>query len=96
MNLSRPQTPYQFMPPKYSRAFRPVLHLLTRLSLRFQYKVVNVKITGHETMARLVKDNQSVMVAPNHADHADPGLMITVGRTCQLAFHFMAAREGFE
>jgi hypothetical protein len=36
------------------------------------------------------------MVTPNHADHADPGLMITVGRKNDLAFHFMAAREGFE
>jgi 1-acyl-sn-glycerol-3-phosphate acyltransferase len=37
-----------------------------------------------------------VLVAPNHADHADPGLLLTVGKRYKLAFHFMAAREGFE
>ena len=29
-------------------------------------------------------------------DHADPELMMTVGRRGGYAFHFMAAREGFE
>lgn len=53
-------------------------------------------MSGHEELTRLVKNKQSVMVAPNHADHADPALMITIGRRCKLAFHFMAAREGFE
>lgn len=96
MNLLRPQTPYRFMPPRYSRAFRPILHLLTRLSLRFEHQVSEVRIAGQEGLERLVRDGQSVLVAPNHADHADPGLMITVGRRSRLAFHFMAAREGFE
>ena len=96
MNLLRPQTPYQFMPPKYSRAFRPVLHFLVKLSLRFQYKVTDVQISGQEKLCQLAKDNQSILIAPNHADHADPGLMITLGRRCRFACHFMAAREGFE
>jgi 1-acyl-sn-glycerol-3-phosphate acyltransferase len=96
MNLLRPQSPYQFMPPKYSRAFRPVLHLLTRLSLRFEHQVTAVRITGQEGLERLVREGQSVLVAPNHADHADPALMITAGRRSRFAFHFMAAREGFE
>ncbi|MGK0237479.1 MAG: 1-acyl-sn-glycerol-3-phosphate acyltransferase [Candidatus Pelagisphaera sp.] len=84
------------MPPKYSRAFRPVLHALTRLSLRFEHKVSDVRIVGQEGLERLIRDGQSIMVAPNHADHADPALMITAGRRSDFAFHFMAAREGFE
>ncbi len=96
MNLVRPQTPYQFMPPKYSWAFRPFLHALARFSLKNTFKVTDVKISGHETLTQLVQEKQSVMVAPNHADHADPALIITVGRRCKFAFHFMAAREGFE
>jgi hypothetical protein len=43
-----------------------------------------------------VDDGQSVLVTPNHADHADPSLLVHVGRRYGLAFHFMAAREGFE
>ena len=96
MNLVRPQTPYHFTPPRYSRAFRPVLHLLVRYSQRHEYKVTETTIEGAEELARLVKAGQSVLVAPNHADHADPGLMLTVGRRFGFAPHFMAAREGFE
>ena len=51
---------------------------------------------GAENLVRLVRSGQSVLVAPNHADHADPALLVTVGRRHGLAFHFMAAREGFE
>ena len=94
--LRRTQTPYQFTPPKYSAWFQPLLHLLARFSLRYQDKVREVKIVGLEPLRQLVEDGQTVMVTPNHADHADPGLMITVGMRNRFAFHFMAAREGFE
>ena len=80
MNLLRPQIPYRFMAPKYSRAFRPILHALTRLSFRFEHKVSDIRIVGQEGLERLVRDGQSILVAPNHADHADPALMITAGR----------------
>ena len=53
-------------------------------------------MSGQENLVQLVKDAQSVLVAPNHADHADPVILVTVGRRLGLAFHFMAAREGFE
>lgn len=96
MNLLRPQSPYRFMPPKYSPAFRPFLHLLTNLSLRYEFKVGEVLISGLEKLASLAREGHSVLVAPNHADHADPGLMVTAARKGGFAFHFMAAREGFE
>jgi len=47
-------------------------------------------------MRRLVSEGHSLLVTPNHADHADPGLLVHVGRRYGLTFHFMAAREGFE
>ena len=62
MNLVRPQTPYQFMPPKYSWAFRPFLHALAQLSLRNKFKVSDVQISGHDKLTQLVHDKQSVMV----------------------------------
>ncbi|HSH09197.1 MAG TPA: lysophospholipid acyltransferase family protein, partial [Oceanipulchritudo sp.] len=58
--------------------------------------MTRVEISGEEALTRLAKAGHSVLVAPNHADHADPGLLVTVGRRCGIAFHFMAAREGFE
>ncbi len=96
MNLFRPQTPYVFRPPKYAAWFRPVLHGLTTFILRQRFNIRSVTVRGQEHLVRLVKSGQSVLVAPNHADHADPALLVTVGRRCGLAFHFMAARECFE
>ncbi len=96
MNLQRVQTPYKFVPPKYSAWFRPVLHLLSALLLRCQHKVSKVEIVGAERLTELSKEGHAILVTPNHSDHADPGLMITVGKRNGFAFHFMAAREGFE
>lgn len=96
MNQQRVQTPYRFVPSKYSAWFRPILHFLSAILLRCQHKVSEVNITGAKRLSELVEDGHSVLVTPNHSDHADPGLMITVGKRNKFAFHFMAAREGFE
>ena len=96
MNIFRPQKPYVFCPPKYAWWFRPVLHGLTAYFLRRRFNIRNIQVRGEEQLVRLVRTGQSVLVAPNHADHADPSLLVTVGRRHGLAFHFMAAREGFE
>lgn len=96
MNIFRPQKPYKFSPPKYAAWFRPVLHGLTAFFLRYRFNIRSVSMCGHERLVGLVRNGQSVLVAPNHADHADPALLVTAGRRYGLAFHFMAAREGFE
>jgi hypothetical protein len=64
--------------------------------MRYRFNIRRVQISGQENLVQLVKNAQSVLVAPNHADHADPALLVTVGRRLDLDFHFMAAREGFE
>ena len=96
MNQQKTQTPYRFVPPKYTVWFRPILHLLSAVLLRCQHKVCDIKITGAKRLCELVESGHAVLVTPNHSDHADPGLMITVGKRNGFAFHFMAAREGFE
>lgn len=96
MNLQRIQTPYRFAPPKYATWFRPFLHLISATLLRCQHKVCEIRIEGAEKLKALVDEGHAVLVTPNHSDHADPGLMIEVGRRHGMAFHFMAAREGFE
>jgi len=96
MNIFRPQKPYIFCPPKHAAWFRPVLHGLTAFFLRRRFNIRSVQIRGQEDLVRLVRGGQSVLVTPNHADHADPALLVTVGQRHRLAFHFMAAREGFE
>jgi 1-acyl-sn-glycerol-3-phosphate acyltransferase len=96
MNIFRPQQPYEFCPPRYAPWFRPALHLLSALFLRHRFKVRSVSIKAAEPVVQLVRDGHSVLVTPNHADHADPSILVHVGRRHGLTFHFMAAREGFE
>lgn len=96
MNLLRPQQPYEFCPPKYAWWFRPVLHWVSAWLLSHKFKIRQVTVRGDEALARLIKERQSVLVTPNHADHADPQLLVHVGRRNGFTFQFMAAREGFE
>jgi len=96
MNIYRPQKPYRFRPPRPAWWFLPVLHLLARQSLRFKFNVRRIDVAGAEGIQRLAREGHSVLVAPNHADHADPAILVEAGRRHGLAFHFMAAREGFE
>lgn len=96
MNIFRPQRPYVFCPPKYAGWFRPILHVLSASILRHRFKVRAINVRGAESLAQLVREQQSILVAPNHADHSDAELLIEVGRRHGIAFHFMAARECFE
>lgn len=96
MNTLRIQKPYRFCPPLYAGWFRPVLHLLARFYLRHRFQVQEVRVRGEEHLQRLVRHGHSALVTPNHADHADPSVLVEVGRRCGACFHFMAAREAFE
>ena len=97
MNIFRPQKPYVFYPPKYSPWVAPLALLLSRsYFLKRQFKVQAVHIEGAEPVASLARDGQSILIAPNHAGHADPHVLSTVGRDYGMRLHYMAAREGFE
>ena len=95
--LMREQIKYVFRPPRYSAALIPLLvRLSDRFFLRGKFNVRRVEVRGAEEVAKLCAQGYSVLVAPNHADHADPHAMAHIGRRYGLPFHFMAAREVFE
>jgi 1-acyl-sn-glycerol-3-phosphate acyltransferase len=70
--------------------------LSDRVYLRGKYHVRAVEVAGAEAVRGLVDAGHMVLVAANHADHADPHVMAHIGRAHGLSFHFMAAREVFE
>ena len=96
MNLQRIQKPYVFRPPRPARWFRPLLHLISTSFLRFRFRIRHLSVRGEQTLVQLSRSGQSVLVTPNHADHADPCLLVEAGRRIGLHLHFMAARECFE
>lgn len=64
--------------------------------MRGKYRVRSVEVAGADAVRPLVDAGHMVLVAVNHADHADPHVMAHIGRAHGLPFHFMAAREVFE
>ncbi len=97
MNIFRPQKPYVFRPPKYSRFLAPFLKKLSDIFfLRRKFHMRNITAEGVDRVRELAKEGHSILIAPNHADHADPHVLLHIGSRQRLRFHFMAAREGFE
>ncbi len=97
MRRLRNDLPYTFRPPKPAGWFRPLaLWFNRRILLERKYRISGIEEEGFEGLAAKVSAGDAVLLAPNHADHADPHLMMEVGRRHGLPFHFMAAREIFE
>jgi 1-acyl-sn-glycerol-3-phosphate acyltransferase len=97
MNIFRPQQPYVFRPPRYSPILGPVIRQLSlTFFLRRKFRVRSITAEGVDRVAALARDGHSILVGPNHADHADPHVLLRLGNQAAIRFHFMAAREGFE
>ena len=97
MNIYRPQKPYQYKPPKYSPLLAPFLMKVSEaLFLRRKFRMRRITEEGLGSVSQLAEEGHTLLVAPNHADHADPHVLVFLGRQQRLTFHFMAAREGFE
>jgi len=95
--LKREQIKYVFRPPRYSAVLAPFLLWLSEvLYKRRTFDVQHVEIEGGEEVRGLHEQGHMLLVAPNHADHADPSVMCHAGTRSRLPFHFMAAREVFE
>ncbi|MEM9236625.1 MAG: lysophospholipid acyltransferase family protein [Verrucomicrobiota bacterium] len=61
-----------------------------------KYQISQIDDQGFEQVREKVAAGDAVMLAPNHADHADPHVMLELGARHSLPLHFMAAREVFE
>ena len=96
MNLLRPQQRYMFRPARYSPFWAPLLGALGRFLLRRTFRLRSTTVAGMGPVAELRRQGDSILIAPNHADHADPPVLLAVGRRHGMAFHFMAARDPFE
>lgn len=77
--------------------FRPLaLWSNRRMFLEKKYRISMLEDEGFAEVRELVERGDAVILAPNHADHADPHVMMEIGGRRGLPLHFMAAREVFE
>lgn len=96
MNRYKPDAPNRFYPAKYSPAWAGLLSLGAEAILRPMFRVRSVRVEGQQHLLDLNRAGHPCLVAANHADHADPAVMVTTGRRIGLPFHFMAARDCFQ
>jgi hypothetical protein len=89
--------PYTFRPPIPWDWIRPLGVWYSDFAwLRKRYRVREVKAVGWDRVVELCERGDSVLLAPNHSDHADPHAILNVTQRFRLPLRFMAARELFD
>ena len=96
MRRLRNDLPYSFRPPKPRGWFRPLGLWANRAYLQRKFAVTCLDVQGFEGVKELSAAGHAVLLAPNHADHSDPHVMVDVIARHGMRSHFMAAREVFE
>jgi 1-acyl-sn-glycerol-3-phosphate acyltransferase len=96
MRQYRTDLPYRFHPPKPAAWFRPIGLWLNRRILRRTFRVTRLETEGWERVRERVDAGDAVLLAPNHADHADPHVLCKAANRAGLDLSFMAARELFD
>jgi 1-acyl-sn-glycerol-3-phosphate acyltransferase len=92
----RNDLPYTFLPPKPRGWFRPIGLWINKYFVEKKYRVTKLDAQGFERVKALSAAGHAVLVAPNHADHSDPNVMVSLLARHGMRSHFMAAREVFE
>jgi 1-acyl-sn-glycerol-3-phosphate acyltransferase len=97
MRRLRNDLPYRFRPPVDRPWIRPVgMCINRRVHLDRKYRVTRIRAEGMEEVAALCAAPHSVLLAPNHSDHADPHVIMELCSRHGMRPFFMGAREIFE
>ncbi|WP_193214367.1 1-acyl-sn-glycerol-3-phosphate acyltransferase [Luteolibacter marinus] len=97
MRRLRNDLPYTFRPPKPCGWIRPFgMWANRRIFLERKFRVTTLDDEGFERVRELSRAGHAVLLAPNHADHSDPHVIIQLIGRHGMRAHFMAAREVFE
>lgn len=97
MRRLRNDLPYTFRPPTHRPWLRPIgLWVNRRIHLERKYSITRIEQLGFESAASLCSEGHSVLLAPNHSDHADPHVLLELCARHSLRPSFMGAREIFE
>ena len=89
------QLPYRFYPPKLHPLWGELGRVYIRRQLRRELRVDAIEVDGLENLNPLIERGDGVLIAPNHSDSADAGVMFEVGRRAPRPSYFMAAYQIF-
>lgn len=89
--------PYRFRPAIDRPWLNPLLRWVNRrMFLRWMYRVGSIECRGIEALEAAMRAGDAVVLAPNHADHADVHVLSEVTARVGIRPRFMGAREIFE
>jgi len=89
------ELPYRFYPPRLHPVLLWASGFLLPAMLRRDHLVSEVDIAGAEHLQPLLERGDSVLLTPNHPDHADCYMLFELGRRIRKPFYYMAAYQIF-
>ena len=89
------QLEYRFIPPRPSRFWYRLGNHYSRYRIRREQKVEEFEIQGLDRLAARLDAGDSVLLTPNHADHADCFVLFELSRRLGRPFTYMAAYQIF-
>jgi 1-acyl-sn-glycerol-3-phosphate acyltransferase len=89
------QHPYVFIPARYSPFWYWAGGFYNRFRMRREQKVEEIDVQGLERLSALFRQGDSVLITPNHPDHADCFVFYELSRMLRRPFRYMAAYQVF-
>jgi 1-acyl-sn-glycerol-3-phosphate acyltransferase len=89
------QFAYTFIPPRHSRYWLWIGEFYSRFRMRREQKVEEIDVEGLDRLAAVLDRGDSVLITPNHPDHADCFVLYELSRRLRRPFSYMAAYQIF-
>jgi 1-acyl-sn-glycerol-3-phosphate acyltransferase len=89
------QHPYTFIPPRHSAVWYRLGTYYSRLRIRREQKIEEYDIQGLERLQSIVAAGDSVLITPNHPDHADCYVFFELSRRLGKPLSYLAAYQIF-
>jgi 1-acyl-sn-glycerol-3-phosphate acyltransferase len=86
---------YKFIPPRHSPLWFWLGGYYALLRNRREQKIVESDVQGLERLSTLLARGDSVLITPNHPDHADCFVLYEISRRLKRPFTYMAAYQIF-
>jgi len=89
------QLVYEFIPPRLNRFWFWVGGYYNRYRMSREQRIAEIDAAGMERLGALLEHGDSVLITPNHADHADAYVLYELSRRLKKPFTYMAAYQIF-
>jgi 1-acyl-sn-glycerol-3-phosphate acyltransferase len=89
------ELPYEFIPPRVTGFWFWAGGFYNRYLLSREQKIAEIDVAGVDRLLALVERGDSVLITPNHADHADAFVLYELSRRIRNPFTYMAAYQIF-